>query len=94
MSILGIFATTFGIIMALGYFPQAWKMFKTKSVKDISLLSFSIFFIGNVAWEIYGLSIRDYPLIITPVVGITGTTLILIFYFRYKGKNNDKEDLR
>jgi len=86
MDFLAVFATTFGIIMAFGYFPQAWKMLKTKSVEDISPLSFSIFFVGNVTWEIYGVSIRNWPLMISPLVGIIGTGLVLSFYFIYKGK--------
>ena len=81
MNLLAYFATTFGIMMALGYFPQAWKMYRTKSVKDISPFSFLIFFVGNLTWEIYGFSINNWPLIISPLFGLVGAGLVLLLYF-------------
>ncbi len=86
MSLLAAFTTIFGIIMAFGYFPQAWKMFKTRSVKDISPLSFWIFFIGNCTWWFYGFSINDWPLKISPAVGILGSGLVLSLYYLFKQK--------
>jgi len=88
MSLLAYFAMTFGIIMAFGYFPQAWKMLKTKSVEDISPFSFWIFFIGNCTWWIYGISIKDMPLMVSPIVGMVGSGLVLFFYYIYKSNKS------
>lgn len=85
MNSLAFLATTFGIVAACGYYPQAWKMFRTKSVKDISPLAFSVFFMGNTTWEIYGISIKNWPLMISQFVGIVGTFLVLFLYSIYKG---------
>ena len=86
MDTLAIFATIFGILMALGYYPQALKMLRTKSVKDISPLSFSVFLVGNITWETYGLSLKVWPLVISSLFGIAGSGLVLILYFIYKKK--------
>lgn len=81
MTLLAIFATLFGSIMDLGYLTQAYKMYRTRSVRDISPLSFGIFFFGNFTWEIYGISITNWPLMISSAFGIAGTSLVLAFYF-------------
>lgn len=86
MDYLAVFATTFGIFMAFGYYPQALKMFKTRSVTDISPLSFSVFFIGNITWEAYGIKAGVLPLVISSLFGIVGSGLVLILYFVYRKK--------
>jgi len=82
--VLAIAATIMGSFMSLGYFPQIHKILKRKSVEDISLPTFLILFSGLVVWLLYGLSINSYPLIIANSIGLIGTLLIIILYFRYK----------
>ena len=51
MTILSMLATVFGAANGFAGFPQAYKIFKTKSAGDIALSSYSILFvvIGNAA---------------------------------------------
>jgi len=84
MDILSILTTIFGIAMSFGYYPQAYKIFKRKSVKDISLFTFSIFFIGIVVWLIYGLNKIDWPIIISNATALIGCGLVLGLYLVYK----------
>lgn len=82
--IIQVLATITGILMSLGYFPQAWKIIKTKSAKDISVSSFVIFSIGTVSWFFYGWYIHDLVIMASFTLGVIGSwsTLILTLIYR------------
>ena len=72
------FCTTFAFL------PQAIKVYKTKSTKDISLYMFLIFTIGVLSWLIYGLIIADLPVILANAVTLVLSFFILIYKILYK----------
>ena len=72
------FCTTFAFL------PQAIKVYKTKSTKDISLYMFLIFTIGVLSWLIYGLIIDDLPVILANAVTLVLSFFILIYKILYK----------
>lgn len=84
MSKIAILTTIFGTIMALGYFPQAYRIWKLKSAESISLSMFTIFSIGSACWLVYGISIHDIPLTISSIVGTTGCWLVYGLSLYYK----------
>lgn len=73
-----------GILMSLGHFPQALKILKNKSAKDISLVTYSIFTFGSYGWLVYGFVIKELPIIISFIIGSIGSTLVLILKIKYK----------
>ena len=77
-------ATTVGIISGLAYFPQAYKIIRRKSAKDISLVTFSIFLFSISIWLAYGISIKNYPLIIANVINLAGAISVIIVYIIHK----------
>ena len=72
------FCTTFA------FFPQAVKVWKTKSTKDISLYMFIIFTTGVFSWLIYGIIISDLPIILANALTLVLSLFILIFKLKYK----------
>ena len=78
---IGFFAA---ICTTVAFFPQAVKVWKTKSTKDISLSMFIIFTIGVFAWLAYGIIISNLPLILANAVTLTLSLFILIYKLRYK----------
>lgn len=89
MTFLKLFTTIIGIIMSVGYFPQAWKIYKTKDVSSISIPTFVIFALGTLTWTIYGFVIGDSALIASFIVGVIGSWSILgltLLYTYRKGK--------
>ncbi|MGH8744135.1 MAG: PQ-loop domain-containing transporter, partial [Burkholderiales bacterium] len=50
-NILGFVA---GIFTTVAFVPQAWQVWKTRSVKDISLGMYLIFSTGVGLWLVYG----------------------------------------
>ena len=72
------FCTTFAFL------PQAIKVYKSKSTKDISLYMFLIFTIGVLSWFVYGLIISDWPVILANAVTLVLSLFILIYKLKYK----------
>ncbi len=77
-------ATITGVLMSLGYYPQAWKIFREKSARDISIPSFLIFAIGTLSWLCYGIYLHDLTIILSFGLGVVGSWSILILSFIYR----------
>ena len=78
---IGFFAA---ICTTIAFLPQAFKVWKTKSTKDISLLMFIIFTIGVISWLIYGITISDLPIILANAVTLILSLFILVYKIKYK----------
>lgn len=82
-----------GMVAALlttaAYIPQAYKTIKTKSTKDLSIITFSMLLAGTILWFIYGLYIHDTPLMFTN--GITATLSGIIFCIKVISMKNEKK---
>ena len=81
---LEVLVIIFGTIMSLAYIPQALKIIKNKSSKNISLFTFIVLWIGVIIWLLYGLSISNLPVIIANAVGLLGISFVIICYVIYK----------
>lgn len=82
--ILVYLASIAGVAMALANYPQAYKIYKTRSAKDISLLTYLILVSGGIIWLLYGISIENIPIIITYSFGNLATLSVLIGILKYK----------
>jgi MtN3 and saliva related transmembrane protein len=66
------------------FLPQAIKVIKTKNTKDLSLAMYSIFTAGVFLWLVYGVFVRDIPIIIANSITFILAATILIMKIRYK----------
>lgn len=73
--IVDLIGFTAGILMTITMIPQIVKSYKTKSVKDISLLMLVLYVIAALLWMIYGILIKSAPVAImdglTFIIGLT-----------------------
>ena len=83
MNIIYILATIFGIIGGLANLPQVIKIFKRKSAKDISILTYAIIFLGTIVWILYGIQIRDMPILVGNIFGAITVSLVIFGWFLY-----------
>ncbi len=74
IEILGIVS---GFFTTLAFFPQAYKIIKTKQTKDISLLMYSILLTGIVLWIVYGFYRNDLPVILANCITLIPSGIIL-----------------
>jgi MtN3 and saliva related transmembrane protein len=82
--ILAYLASIAGIAMSLANYSQAYKIYKTKSAEDISVLTYMILLAGGIIWLIYGIVIRNLPIIITYSLGDLAALFVLIGILKYK----------
>ena len=86
MSLLAILATLFGVINGFANFPQIYKIYKTKSSKDISTTTYAILTVGSIVWVLYGIEIMNIPVLVMNGLALFEFILILIgCYFYGKG---------
>ena len=78
---IGFFAA---FCTTIAFVPQAIKVYKSKSTKDISLYMFLIFTVGVLSWLIYGIIISNLPIILANAVTLALSLFILIYKLRYK----------
>ena len=83
VNILAAATTVVGVAMSLSYFVQIAKILKTKSAKDLSLIMFSVFCVGLTLWLLYGLAIKNVPLIIVNAVSVVGAYILLGLILKY-----------
>jgi len=79
--IIGLAAAT---LTTAAFVPQVYKTWKTKSVDELSLTMYLVFFIGIVLWLIYGIYIDSFSIIFANT--ITGFLVLLLIYFKLKYK--------
>ena len=76
----GYAATLFSVTI---FFPQVIKAWKSKHTKDLSLLTWILTTIAISFWLIYGLLIRDWPVIITNTTNLTMSLFVLYLKKKY-----------
>ena len=79
-TLIGLCAAT---LTTISFLPQVIKTWKSKSAKDISLGMFLCFALGVTLWLIYGISIRDLPIIFANSITLILVSIILVFKFKY-----------
>lgn len=83
---LAVVAGLMGILMGFANIPQALKIYRTRSAKDVSSLTYSILFIGYLVLLFYSVALDDVALIVTNLFGMLGVGLVLSGVFRYEKK--------
>jgi len=79
--VLGLAA---GTITSITFLPQVIRIWKTRSVKDLSLVMVLLLVAGTVCWLTYGLLKKDAAIIYTNVMVLIMS--LVIFYFKIKYK--------
>lgn len=77
---LGLVATSF---TTASFAPQAWRIWRTRDVSGISLVTYLILTLGLALWLIYGLLKGDLPLVVANSVMVVLTTAITCMKIMY-----------
>lgn len=83
MEISTIIGLTAGILTTICFVPQVVKTWKLKETKDISLVMYLLLSTGILLWLVYGLLIRDIPIILANIVSLIFAFLLLFLKLRY-----------
>ncbi|MGQ9819875.1 MAG: SemiSWEET transporter [Candidatus Kapaibacteriales bacterium] len=91
MEISTIVGSLAAILTTSSFIPQAIKIIRTRSTKDISLWMYIVLSTGSLCWLIYGILLLEAPLIFANVIGFSLTFIILILKIRYEFVNGNKD---
>ena len=83
MPSLYVLTAVFGTLASILIFPQAFKIFKRKSARDISVLSYSVLLLAAVTWTWYGIRTLNWPLILTNSIGSVSLVLVIAGWIKY-----------
>lgn len=72
-----------GALTSTGYIPQIIKGYRTKRLKDVSLLMPAVLGFGMFLWLIYGLAREDLAIIVANIVGASLTALLVAMKWHY-----------
>lgn len=73
-----------GSLTTIAFLPQVIKTWKSGSAKDLSLGMFSFFCLGVLLWLIYGIMVKDVPVIAANLVTLMLASTLLFFKLRFK----------
>jgi MtN3 and saliva related transmembrane protein len=76
IDIIGLTAAAMG---GISLFPQVLKVLKTKSTKDISRETILILASSIFLWLIYGILLKNLPIVIANFFGLIQALIILFF---------------
>ncbi|HQJ15554.1 MAG TPA: SemiSWEET transporter [Candidatus Omnitrophota bacterium] len=75
---------TAALMTSFGFLPQVIKIYKTKSVQDISLLALVQFAVGISLWVAYGAHLRNIVIITANTVTLLVLCAAFVLYFLYR----------
>lgn len=73
-----------GILIIISLIPQIIKSWKTKSTTDLSLTRYLIYVVGVVMWLIYGIVIKNNPMIVMNTINLTLALSVVYLKLKYK----------
>ena len=68
----------------IAFLPQAFHTIKTKDTKGISLGMYLVFTFCVVMWLLYGIFLKDVPIIAANTITLVLTAIILVYKLKYK----------
>jgi MtN3 and saliva related transmembrane protein len=87
--ILGIAAAS---LTMFGFVPQIIKMWKTRSVKDVSGLTLVQFSVGVALWMLYGMHLKDFVIIGANAISLATLLIALGLFLRLNQGIRPKRD--
>jgi len=89
MNYIAVVGFAAGTLCTLAYLPQALHSFRTKSVRDISLIMLVSLNIGLLLWVAYGFLIHSLPIILPNAVTFFLAFPLLVMKLRFSAAATD-----
>ncbi|UZP66248.1 SemiSWEET transporter [Desulfovibrio mangrovi] len=70
-------------LTTFAFLPQVVKVWRTKSVRDISLVTYASLTLGVFLWLLYGVGIKSIPVIVANGITFVLAASILVMKVRY-----------
>ena len=73
-----------GFVTTVAFVPQVWKIWKSKSAKDVSLRTYLAFSTGVALWLVYGVMKQEPPIIIWNAITLVLSVAIVAMKLRFR----------
>ena len=83
MSLVMLTGMVAATLTTVAFLPQVLRTWRTRSTSDISLGMFATYVVGIFLWLVYGLFLRDIPLIASNAVTLVLSGAILVLKLRH-----------
>ena len=91
MTLLSIVGILGAIASTINQLPQAYKTIRSKDTHSLSLWMYIMIWIATSIWLLYGILLKDFPLIFSNSISILPITYILGTKIRNTLNGKDKE---
>lgn len=81
-----------GALTSVAVIPQVVRTYRTRHARDISIWQPVLLDIGMILWLIYGVLLRDWPLILANAFSIFCNTLLIGMKIYFKDGDNHQEN--
>ncbi len=81
-----LLVTVASIVVTFGFYHQAIKIWRTRSVDDFTATVVLALFINELTWLNYGCSIMEWPIIVVTCSNLPAATMVAVGYYRYRSK--------
>jgi MtN3 and saliva related transmembrane protein len=81
--LIDMIGTLAGTLTTAAFVPQAVKVWRTRSARDISFWMYLVFLTGVALWLLYGVLIESWPVILANVATFILALFILVIKLRH-----------
>ena len=85
-SVLAWLVSAVGIATGAAYVPQAVRIWKRRSSDDLSIVTYLLFLGGQLVYFVYGLRIRQVPLIVGMAANIVGSVAVIGSALKFRAR--------
>ena len=72
-----------GTCTTVAFLPQVWRIWKTRSARDLSLPMYAIFTLGVALWFAYGILIGSMPILVSNGLTLAFAGSVLVMKLRF-----------
>ena len=85
-----VFAVLAPILNGVYLFPQLYKTFHSKKVRDLSIESIGLLLLNNLVWLIHGYFIMDLSLILSGIISLSLHLVLIAGYFHFRKRSSSR----
>jgi MtN3 and saliva related transmembrane protein len=71
------------VLTTVAFLPQAWRVWRLRDAREISLPTFAIFSVGLVGWVVYGTEVASVPIVAANFVTLLIALAIVALKLRF-----------
>lgn len=76
--------TCASVLITVGLYDQSLKIWRTRSARDFTTSIIIAIVFNEMAWLNYGFSLKEWPVILIPLLNIPAVLMAAVGYFKFR----------